>query len=212
MVAHISAIVFPLIIIVAAVPGSSLFSWHPTLMAIGFSLLMSEGIILFSRNSSLIPTWSRPDKAWIHAILMGLGMCAVSLGFLAIYYNKKLGGKPHFTTWHGLFGLTTLCIAGAQCVGGSLVKYYRYIGSYIKIRLVDLKLYHALAGLLNFLLITVTFLLSLYSGWAQSNLHWTMWYVSAACISASALVVMTHITAAYMPASGRAGGYTAARS
>ena len=81
-----------------------------------------------------------------------------------------------------------------------------------QIRLVDLKLYHALAGLLNFLLITVTFLLSLYSGWAQSNLHWTMWYVSAACISASALVVMTHITAAYMPASGRAGGYTAARS
>ncbi|RUS87955.1 hypothetical protein EGW08_004233 [Elysia chlorotica] len=212
MVAHISAIVFPLIIIVAVVPGSSLFSWHPSLMAIGFSLLMSEGIVLFSQSSSLIPSWSRPDKAWLHAVLMGAGMCSVCLGFLAIFFNKRLADKPHFTTWHGLFGLTTVCIAGAQCLGGSLVKYYRYVGSYIKIRLADLKLYHATSGLLSFVLFTVTLLLSLYSGWAQSSLHWLAWYASAACISATSLVVMTHITAAYMPSPGRGGGYMAARS
>ncbi|GFR82303.1 cytochrome b561 domain-containing protein 2 [Elysia marginata] len=189
-----------------------LFSWHPTLMTIGFTLLMTEGIVIFSRSSSLLPSWSRPDKAWLHAILMGGGMSAVSIGFWSIYYNKVLAGKPHFTSWHGLFGLITLCFAAAQCLGGSIIKYYRYVGSYIKIRLVDLKLYHATAGLCNFLLITITFLLSLYSAWAVSNLNWVMWYISAACISSSALVVMTHITSAYMPSPGRAGGYNAARS
>ena len=37
-----------------AVPGSDLFSWHPTLMTIGFSLLMAQAIVIFSPVSSLL--------------------------------------------------------------------------------------------------------------------------------------------------------------
>ncbi|GFO20576.1 cytochrome b561 domain-containing protein 2-like protein [Plakobranchus ocellatus] len=167
---------------------------------------MVEAIVLFSKSSSLVPAWTRSDKAWLHSFLMGISMIAVSIGFAVIFYNKDMAGKPHFTTWHGLLGLITLCFCGAQSSGGALIKYYRYVGSYVKIRLADLKLYHATAGLCASLLITVTLLLSLFSTWAVSNIHWLLWYVCAGCVSASALVIMTHITGAYMPSPGQNSG------
>ncbi|CAL1541780.1 unnamed protein product [Lymnaea stagnalis] len=199
MVAHLSALLFPIIIIYSAVPGSSLFSWHPTLMALGCSLLMLEGIVIFSKSSSLFPSLTRPWKASIHYWLMGSGVSFTIAGLVIIYLNKEQAGKSHFTSWHGLFGVITVGYACAQSTGGALAKYYKYVGGIIKIRLADLKLYHATSGLLAYLLITVTLILSLQSNWAVSSINWALWYACFACVCASALVVMTHITTTFMP-------------
>uniref|UniRef100_A0A0B7AGH3 ascorbate ferrireductase (transmembrane) n=2 Tax=Arion vulgaris TaxID=1028688 RepID=A0A0B7AGH3_9EUPU len=199
MVAHISAVIFPLIIIISVVPGSSLFSWHPTLMAVGASLLMVEGIVIFSKSSSLFPNMSRPTKASIHYLLMGGGVSCMIAGLVAIYLNKEQAGKPHFKSWHGLLGVITVGYACAQSSGGALAKYHKYVGPIIKIRLADLKLYHATSGLLAYLLVTVTLLLSLQTSWALTSIHWALWYASFASVCASAMVVMTHITTTYLP-------------
>ncbi|CAG5136262.1 unnamed protein product [Candidula unifasciata] len=203
MVVHLSALIFPLIIIYSAVPGSSLFSWHPTLMALGVSFFMLEGIVIFSKSSSLFPSMARPTKASIHYWLMGLGVSCVIAGLVVIYLNKEQAGKPHFTSWHGLFGVITVGYACAQSTGGAVAKYHKYLGHIIKIRLADLKLYHATSGLLAYLLITVTLLLSLQTSWALSTLHWTLWYACFGCVGVSALVVMIHITTTYVPQASR---------
>ncbi|XP_035829158.1 cytochrome b561 domain-containing protein 2 [Aplysia californica] len=199
MVAHLAAVLFPGIIIYSAVPGSSLFSWHPTLMAIGFVLLMFEGIVVFSKSSSLYPTASRPSKVTVHSYVIGVGVTCAFAGVAAIYVNKDRAGKDHFTTWHGLIGIITMAYCCAQSCGGALAKYYKYVGGFIKVKLADLKLYHATSGLFAYTLVTASFVLGLQSNWAVNNIHWLLWYVCMGCVAASALVVMTHITTTYMP-------------
>ncbi|XP_059144618.1 transmembrane reductase CYB561D2-like [Physella acuta] len=201
MVAHVSAMLFPIIIIYSATPGSSLFSWHPTLMSIGCTLLMVEGIVIFSKSSSLFPQKNRSWKASFHYLLMASGVSCVVAGLVVIYINKEQSGKSHFKTWHGLLGIITVGYTCAQSAGGALAKYYKYVGDIIKIKLTDLKLYHATSGLLAYLLVTTTMILALQTNWAASNIHWLLWYASLACVCSSALVVMTHITTTYMPKS-----------
>jgi len=130
-------------------------------------------------------------------------MCAFA-GLAAIYVNKERSGKDHFTTWHGLIGIITMVYSCAQSVGGALAKYYKYVGKIIKVRLADLKLYHATSGLLLYTLVTASLLLGLWSNWAAKSVPWLLNYVCMGCISASALVVMTHVTTAYLPQTQRA--------
>ena len=42
MVVHIASVAFTAGILYLAVPGSDLFSWHPTCMAVGFVLLVCQ--------------------------------------------------------------------------------------------------------------------------------------------------------------------------
>jgi cytochrome b-561 domain-containing protein 2 len=48
------------------------------------------------------------------AVALALG------GFVAIYANKNVKGKPHFTTWHASFGVLTLLLTAASLVLGAL--------------------------------------------------------------------------------------------
>ena len=42
MVVHIASVAFTAGILYLAVPGSDLFSWHPTCMSVGFVLLVCQ--------------------------------------------------------------------------------------------------------------------------------------------------------------------------
>ncbi|KAI8764252.1 cytochrome b561 domain-containing protein 2 [Biomphalaria glabrata] len=204
MVSHLSAIVFPAIIIYSVVPGSSLFSWHPTLMSIAFSLLTLEGIIIFSQNSSLFPNMSRASKASIHYLVMGSAVTCALVGFYVIYLNKENAGKSHLTSWHGFLGAITVGYACLQSTGGSLAKYYNYTKRFLNVKLADLKLYHATSAVLLYILITVTMLLSLQTSWALNSIPNLLWYACFACICTSTLVVLLHITSTYLPSKQQA--------
>ena len=54
MVFHIVTLGLTAVMMYTAVPGSDLFSWHPTLMTVGFALLMAQAIVIFSPESSLL--------------------------------------------------------------------------------------------------------------------------------------------------------------
>lgn len=56
MVVHILSVAFTGFIIYLSNPGSDLFSWHPTCMAVAFILLLLQAIVLFSPESNLFPT------------------------------------------------------------------------------------------------------------------------------------------------------------
>eukprot|EP00042_Codosiga_hollandica_P026726 m.128211 g.128211 ORF g.128211 m.128211 type:complete len:198 (-) comp52285_c0_seq1:40-633(-) len=97
---HASTLVATAIVAYASPPSfTSLFSWHPLLLTIGFVLLMPQGALVISGRGLGGP------RIPVHATLMGLAVLAIALGFAAIFYNKVLFLRPHFTTWHGLIGL-----------------------------------------------------------------------------------------------------------
>ena len=75
------------------------------------------------------------------ALLAGAG------GFGAIYLNKEIVGKKHFTTWHGLFGLITCIGVLVAAAGGIIAKYNQYVKDYI--RPINVKLYHATGSMIG---------------------------------------------------------------
>lgn len=196
MVAHLVAIAFPAFMVYLASPGSNLFSWHPTLMAIGFSTLMVEAILLFSPESSLLFRSSRKTKVTVHWILQCSSLLCALFGFGVIFYNKYQRSKSHFTTWHGIFGLITVIYIVVQASCGVFLLYPNLVKNW---KLVQLKTYHATFGLLGFTLACLTLALGLFSNWFTTNVTGVLWYLSLLCPGWMALVVMNQVTTAYLP-------------
>ena len=40
-----------------------------------------------------------------HGITMGVATMFAGAGWYVIHSNKDMAGKPHITSWHGLFGV-----------------------------------------------------------------------------------------------------------
>lgn len=163
-------------------------------------LLMFEAITVFSPSSSLIPSWQRSTKANVHGYMMVASLFSAIAGFIVIYYNKEINNKEHFTTWHGTMGLVTVLWACVQCFGGVLLKYNWLVSSW-KIRLADMKLYHATSGLCAFTLVSVTLVMALFSDWFSNAAARTTWWGVFATLACLSLMVMQQITTAYLPQS-----------
>ena len=180
--------------------GTSIFSENTILVSFQFITFMFEGLLVFNQESSLLLNASRQTKVLVHWVLQATAVTCAGLGFIVIFYNKYLRDKPHFTTWHGLFGVITVCYIMLQSVGGSFVK-YEFLRSLIKIRLADLKLYHATSGLIAFTLVTVTLMLAFYSNWFTTNVNEILWYACLGSVSFMAVIIMNQITSEYLPKS-----------
>ncbi|CAL8379225.1 unnamed protein product [Boreogadus saida] len=146
---HLVCTIFTILITVLSRPGSSLFSWHPFLMTLAFSFFMTEAILVFSPHGSPFRMFPHKSKGRLHWVLQCLGLACAALGFVAIVYNKHLAGKAHFTSWHGLTGLVTVCVVGIQCLAAVSLIYPSLVKGW---SLAKLKRYHAAAGLLTYLL------------------------------------------------------------
>uniref|UniRef100_A0A3Q2UR72 ascorbate ferrireductase (transmembrane) n=1 Tax=Fundulus heteroclitus TaxID=8078 RepID=A0A3Q2UR72_FUNHE len=193
--AHLISVAFPAFIAFFSRPGTSWFSWHPFLMTVAFGFLMTEAILLFSPHGSLIKRFSHKTKARVHWILQSLcGACAV-LGLAAISYNKHLNGKAHFTSWHGLLGLITVCVVCVQSLAAVPLIYHSLAKGW---SLAKLKRYHAASGLVTFLLGSTSLLLGLSSSWFTASVGGYAWFLAAACPALSAVVIMNQVSSAYI--------------
>lgn len=205
MIAHLSAVLFTSHIIYCAVPGSTLFSWHPSLMALAFGFFMLEAVLIFSPDSSLCMKLNRKMKVRIHWILQLLSMICAWLGFIAIFTNKMRSNKSHFKSWHGTMGLITMLYVTFQALFGitllypSLAKKYNW-------KLFQLKIFHATFGLVGFLIASATLILALYSNWAVSKIDGFWWYLYLFSISWCGLTVMNQVSNAYLSLSKRSSG------
>lgn len=173
---------------------------HVHFVWLQMGLLMFEAITVFSPSSSLIPSWQRSTKANIHGYMMAASLFSAIAGFIIIYYNKEINNKEHFTTWHGTMGLVTVLWVCVQCFGGVLLKYNNLVSSW-KIRLADMKLYHATSGLCAFTLVSVTLVMALFSDWFSNAAAGTTWWGVFATLACLSLMVMQQITTAYLPQS-----------
>ncbi|CAH1783263.1 unnamed protein product [Owenia fusiformis] len=196
MAVYIISIIFAGFITYTAWPGSSLFSWHPTLMTIAFALLMCQAVMVFSPYS-IFKAADRKSKTQWHWIVMIAAMVTSGGGLATIVYNKYRNGASHFTTWHGLIGLITMIYMCCQSSGGTLLLYHNLVKKFVKLK--DMKMYHATSGLFMYMLASASLVLGMYSSWFQAVVTGTSWYVCASCPGLLALFVMNQITTAYLP-------------
>ncbi|XP_072522591.1 transmembrane reductase CYB561D2 isoform X2 [Salminus brasiliensis] len=164
-------------------------------MTLGFSFFMTEAILLFSPHSSPVGKLKHQTKARLHWILQVLSSSCAVVGLVVIFYNKHLNGKPHFTTWHGLIGVLTVCVVVVQSVGALPLLYHKLAKGW---SLAKLKRYHAASGLLTYLLGSISLLLGTCSVWFMGSVSGYTWYFVAFCPMLAALVVMSQVTNAYM--------------
>ncbi|KAF4097513.1 transmembrane reductase CYB561D2 [Onychostoma macrolepis] len=176
-------------------PGSSLFSWHPFLMTLAFSFFMTEAVLLFNPYSSPVKKLKHKAKGRLHWVLQGLCVCCATAGLAAIFYNKHLHDKPHFSTWHGAVGVLTVAVVGLQSLGGLPLLYPKLARGW---SLAKLKRYHATSGLLAYLLGSLSLFLGLCSAWFCGSVSGSGWYLAVLCPVLSALVIMSQVTNAYM--------------
>lgn len=143
------SIVLSVTIFVAVLPSAYagvLFAWHPICMSIGYLGLMCEGIstACSARETDGVV---RVQALWSHMWLQTSSTILTSLGFAAIYVNKTIHGKSHFTSLHGKLGSITYCLSLFLIVLG--------VCSFKRLKLIDrfpsachpwLKWFHRLFG------------------------------------------------------------------
>ncbi len=102
----------------------ALFAYHPVSMSIAFLVCYPWGIRLAHKarvadGNARVALLSRHMTTQLAA----LGLSVV--GFTAIYANKAVYGKVHFTSLHGKLGLVTMLLAlGVVVLGGLGFKRY----------------------------------------------------------------------------------------
>ncbi|XP_077428626.1 transmembrane reductase CYB561D2 [Vanacampus margaritifer] len=192
---HFLGITLTGFVAVLARPGSSLFSWHPFFMTLAFSFFMTEAILLFSPHGSTMKKFSHKVKGRVHWMLQCACVTCAALGLAAIFYNKHLRGKPHFTSWHGLLGVITVCTVAVQSLAAVPLIYHSLAKGW---SLAKLKRYHAASGLVTYLLGSGSLLLGLTSVWFTSSVSDAIWYLAALCPVLSALIIMNQVTSAYV--------------
>ena len=105
-------------------------------------------------------TWILKNR--LHLIVSSIGLASMLFGFWAIVANKDVGGKAHFTSWHGQVGLFSVALLCLLWLNG-LVTHFLNVRT-------SRRLHKSLS-----LLITATYLtafaLGLRSNWALGNVH-----------------------------------------
>lgn len=197
MVVHFISILYAGFMIYTAAPGSSLFSWHPTLMVFGFAFFMLQGILVFSPHSSFLAKASRQTKVRAHWVCMCMAVIYLIGGMLAILINKERNNAEHLTTVHGKIGALTSLYTILQCLAGVFLLYPAYAPNGITLK--QMKAWHATSGLALFALVCVSLFMGMNSTWFTNNVTGTSWYACVACPMIFALAVMNQVAGRYMP-------------
>lgn len=139
----------------------TLFSYHPTLMSIGFLALMSEGVLTALKFRQL-EGQQRVAAIQRHFYIQLVAALAVSAAFYAIYRNKVIHGKAHFKTTHGKLGFATLLLAFVAPLGGALsFKKFGLINALPEALHGTVKYAHRKVGLVTWLMALLTVQLQL---------------------------------------------------
>lgn len=88
------------------------FSWHPFLMTTGMT--GSMGIAAITKKLGGY------TNTKLHGMLASFGYLLALGGLFAIYHNKNLWGKSHFTSYHGKIGITVMTCTLAPLLAGAI--------------------------------------------------------------------------------------------
>ncbi|KAK9916106.1 hypothetical protein WJX75_008637 [Coccomyxa subellipsoidea] len=185
---HVLALLCAVSIPVAIFNGT-LFSWHPTLMALAFLGFMAEGVV----TSILFRSKDGQDRVRAiqrHLVWQALGFLCLLGGFYAIYQNKVVAGKEHFKSVHAKFGLATFILGIMAPLGGLMS--FRRLGLLQKFPdkfQPRIKWAHRNVGLLTWLLALVTIQLALTHHAVWKGLLSRCWQIGVVGLGAAVLAL-----------------------
>ncbi|TCD65418.1 hypothetical protein EIP91_002717 [Steccherinum ochraceum] len=167
-IASVGVFVAAVWIMALSSPSSfGLFTWHP--------LCQSLSLALFTYGVLTLQSTSRPKTKTAGLVrhqlaMIALGIPVAVIGTSIVVYNKSRHNKEHFTTWHGTFGITVMCLSILQVLlgGGSVWFDGRAFGGNPRAKLVWK--YHRLSGYIIYPLYLFTaYLGGAWSHWAQER-------------------------------------------
>ena len=142
---------------------------------------------MFSAWSSPIPGSVRASKVQWHWVLQACCLFCAYTALAVITTNKVQAGKQHYTTWHGMAGITVCGSIALQIAGGVAVMWPALLP--FKFRLVVLKRLHAVCGVVNYCGALLALFLGLYSTWFTATAAPFVWTMCLASLLLLALVL-----------------------
>ncbi|XP_077287188.1 transmembrane reductase CYB561D2-like [Arctopsyche grandis] len=118
-----------------------LFELHIALTTLGYQFLMAETIIALAGENSWTYGLKRSTKKIIHWAMAIIGSCLSIAGTSIIIYSRN----KHFSSTHGILGLTAMVLLVPTFMNGPLTLFSRYCNKSIKP--VYMKIYHIITAL-----------------------------------------------------------------
>lgn len=130
--------------------------------------VMNEAILLFSPTWGLLPI-KYQKKLYLdaHSYLETVAVAAYAFGFYAIYQNKEDNEKPHFKSWHGLFGLILSVLILMQMTIGTVAKYASLLP--VKLNVARFKTLHSCLGVFVVLFTVINMVTSCFTNFFVSQ-------------------------------------------
>lgn len=79
-------------------------SVHAWTSAIGYQILMIEGILVLYKNTGTVMVDGKDKKVTIHWIFLGAGSFLGIFGSVYYYIWREIGNRKHFANRHGMWG------------------------------------------------------------------------------------------------------------
>ncbi|CAH0559303.1 unnamed protein product [Brassicogethes aeneus] len=163
-VAHFCTCVYTLLVIYLALTDTFVFfTWHPILMSIGWTLLMTEGVLALEKDNSLTKSLKTLIRWRTHWIALTIAITCILTAFFIVFLNKDYSNKPHFKTWHGLFGLIGTIAAVPTCINGIPLLWKMSLTHIVSPKIV--KFVHVSSSIVALIFGGISLSLSVYTNW-----------------------------------------------
>ncbi|KAK5648782.1 hypothetical protein RI129_003674 [Pyrocoelia pectoralis] len=153
---------------------SSPFSWHVILSTLGIVPLITESLIVFSKQNIWSQEIDRKQKHWIHVILISIGGLLIFIGVGFEIYRKAVHPNPtvkHFASPHSITGLIGIIfIINAMVCGVLAFNTQRIYKWNRKARPIYFKLIHNILGQVAYLFCLISFCLGYFTPWFVKSL------------------------------------------
>ncbi|KAL7031263.1 hypothetical protein ACKWTF_006949 [Chironomus riparius] len=147
--------------------GIVLYTFHPTLMAIGYLILMAQGILGMSNRSICSESISHNRRVKLHWITQTIAVILITIAQTSIFVNKNINGYPHYQSIHSICGLVTYLMTLCGTVGGICNNYSTSLKKFMKP--VQLKVGHGFAGSLVYVLASATICVGINQVWGDEE-------------------------------------------
>lgn len=117
-------------------------------------------------NNFVTQSLGYQNRVTVHWILQTSALILITIAQTCIFLNKEKLEKPHYTSTHSLFGVTTYMLTIIGSLGGIFTKFSLRFKEVVKP--VIIKIGHSFIGLLTYVLAVITICLGVNQSWVNS--------------------------------------------
>ncbi|GJQ72829.1 hypothetical protein Trydic_g1478 [Trypoxylus dichotomus] len=141
----------------------SLVTWHVFLYTLGWTLLMSEGILALIKENIFTKHIQQPNRVRIHWATLLLATQLIIGGLGTIVWNRSRVIGSHFLTEHGISGIVATICGFVAVLNGIPTLYSVQLRRFISPNLN--KLFHAFIGFATVVAGAYATITGYYTGW-----------------------------------------------